>query len=124
MRQLATRHAVVNSYTYGENLFNLENTWDADSMHNCLCDEGYTGYDCSQKLCPVGKDPTPLVQPVYEVQQIRCSRTDSGVSSGWGLYLSFKRQKTSLIPVTASADTVKQALEALSAVDAEGITVT
>jgi hypothetical protein len=23
--------------------------WDADMIFGCACDEGYTGYDCSQK---------------------------------------------------------------------------
>lgn len=27
-------------------------------LQSCLCDEGWQGYDCSQRSCPVGRDPT------------------------------------------------------------------
>eukprot|EP00904_Undaria_pinnatifida_P009613 jgi/Undpi1/5782/HiC_scaffold_2.g01056.m1 len=27
--------------------------WDADMIYGCICDEGYEGYDCSLRLCPV-----------------------------------------------------------------------
>ena len=32
--------------------------WDADSVMGCECDQGYGGYDCSQRTCPYGRDPT------------------------------------------------------------------
>jgi len=31
--------------------------WDADAYHACICDPGYTGYDCSMRECPRGDDP-------------------------------------------------------------------
>lgn len=31
--------------------------WDKDKIYGCLCDEGYSGYDCSLRECPVGDDP-------------------------------------------------------------------
>jgi hypothetical protein len=124
MRALATKHPVVNSYKYGNDLFNLHNTWDADKIFGCHCDEGFSGYDCSEVVCPVGKDPTQMTPPVSETQEIRCTRTSSESTDGWGVYLSFRRQRTARISVTASASTVQQALEALSVVEAGGITVT
>ncbi|CAM9185045.1 unnamed protein product [Discosporangium mesarthrocarpum] len=27
--------------------------WDADMIYGCICDDGYDGYDCSQRPCPV-----------------------------------------------------------------------
>lgn len=32
--------------------------WDKDLTQQCLCDRGFTGWDCSQRLCPMGDDPT------------------------------------------------------------------
>mmetsp|Transcript_26661 Transcript_26661/g.53206 ORF Transcript_26661/g.53206 Transcript_26661/m.53206 type:complete len:113 (+) Transcript_26661:375-713(+) len=32
-------------------------TWDADRIFGCTCDDGYEGYDCSVRSCPVGPDP-------------------------------------------------------------------
>jgi hypothetical protein len=31
--------------------------WDADKGLACKCDAGYSGYDCSERSCPVGIDP-------------------------------------------------------------------
>lgn len=32
--------------------------WNAKMSHQCICDQQYTGYDCSTRICPVGLDPT------------------------------------------------------------------
>ena len=32
-------------------------TWDADRIYGCFCDDGYEGYDCSLRSCPLGDDP-------------------------------------------------------------------
>jgi hypothetical protein len=126
MKQLAARHPVVDSYTYGDDLFNLHNTWDAERIMGCHCDDGYGGYDCSKLVCPTGKDPTQTGSPVYETQEIRCTRSSAETSdtSTWGVYLSYRRQRTALISVTASASVLQQALEALSVVESGGVTVT
>jgi len=31
--------------------------WDSNSFYGCICDFGYTGYDCSLKTCLYGDDP-------------------------------------------------------------------
>ena len=31
--------------------------WDADKTTACECDEGWMGYDCSQRQCVFGDDP-------------------------------------------------------------------
>lgn len=32
--------------------------WDKDLTQQCVCDRGFEGWDCSQRTCPVGDDPT------------------------------------------------------------------
>lgn len=32
--------------------------WDQDRTQSCVCDRGFSGYDCSQRICPFGDDPT------------------------------------------------------------------
>lgn len=36
---------------------NVYELWDADTTMGCVCDDGYTGPDCSERLCKVGQDP-------------------------------------------------------------------
>jgi len=31
--------------------------WGLDHVQACICDPGFTGPDCSQRLCPLGDDP-------------------------------------------------------------------
>jgi hypothetical protein len=31
--------------------------WDADAVHGCVCDPGWTGTDCATAACPAGADP-------------------------------------------------------------------
>lgn len=31
--------------------------WDGSKHQSCICDPGYTGYDCTAKVCPRGDDP-------------------------------------------------------------------
>jgi hypothetical protein len=31
--------------------------WDADKILGCVCDPGWEGYDCANRVCPYGRDP-------------------------------------------------------------------
>ena len=63
MNQLAsyfvneTGHPLPN--TYGS-IPNNPATWDADRIYGCICDEGFEGYDCSLRKCPLGDDPNDV----------------------------------------------------------------
>ncbi|KAJ0403084.1 hypothetical protein P43SY_009151 [Pythium insidiosum] len=46
-------------------------TFDRDMIQGCKCDPGYEGFDCSQRSCPRGDDPTTTGQ-VDEVKVIQC----------------------------------------------------
>lgn len=51
---------------YG-NVPNNPGTWDADRIHGCFCDDGYSGYDCSLRSCPLGDDPNTEDNDTLEV---------------------------------------------------------
>ncbi|ETV88347.1 hypothetical protein, variant 1 [Aphanomyces astaci] len=96
--------AVANGVTYS--------LWDAARIVGCSCDAGYTGYDCSQRTCPVGGDP---VTTRLEVQAISClCTTCSDVFT-----VSFQGQTTAPIAASANAVAVQAALNSVTT----GVTV-
>lgn len=65
--------------------------WDADRVQGCWCDEGYSGYDCSQRQCAFGDDPTSTsaLSLVPEQQTVAC--TCPGTCSGYFLVRAYGR---------------------------------
>lgn len=49
-------HNILSGVTYG---FDYD-LWDADKHQACICDPGFAGFDCSQRLCPRGDDPLTI----------------------------------------------------------------
>ncbi|RLN26446.1 hypothetical protein BBJ28_00008912, partial [Nothophytophthora sp. Chile5] len=55
--------------------------WDANQIYGCVCDSGYAGPTCAQRLCPVGDDPLTgtLLDPTgiqrNEKQRVSCKAT-------------------------------------------------
>ncbi len=107
---LATVNGDLANSTYGETPNNPA-TWDAFRLFGCLCDEQYTGYDCSLYTCPYGDDPNTSAQ-VDEQQKISCSDADATGN----IVLTFRQQTTGSLGPTATVAEVKSALEALSTV--------
>merc|ERR1711871_384944 len=50
----AQRSLPFGSALYKASKYNL---WDANKVAGCVCDDGFSGHDCSSKKCPVGADP-------------------------------------------------------------------
>ena len=48
------------------------NLWDKDMIHGCVCDKGWSDYDCSKRECIKGDDPATLGGS-EEVQVIECT---------------------------------------------------
>jgi hypothetical protein len=112
MKELAKR-AQVNGmnpnplYDYGS-IPNDPMTWDANKIKGCLCDKGYSGYDCSLRVCPTGDDPDTHFQD-DEVQVITCKDADGAGS----VVLSFKEEKTASLSTTSTSADVRTALQNL-----------
>ena len=81
-------------------------TWDADRIFGCVCDEGYTGYDCSLIECPKGFNSLRGVL-TNEVQIVNClcQTTCSG-----SLALQFK-DKVAYVPHDADSALIEEILE-------------
>jgi len=109
----AKTNGVSTPYTYGATPNNPA-TWDARKVFGCMCDKGYTGYDCSQRLCPFGDDP--ITPGVNEIQNVTCKGTSGSFT------LTFRSMTTSPISWSASPVAVKAALEALTTIERVNVT--
>jgi hypothetical protein len=106
MALLATSNGDSDPRLYGSDP-NNGNTWDADRIYGCICDEGWTGYDCSERECTYGDDPNTYGQ-VNEVQLFECAGTAGTLT------LSFRQKTTLPIAYNASRQELEEALEWLT----------
>ena len=83
--------------------------WDADNIYGCICDDGFTGYDCSQRTCIRGDDPLTTGQ-VDEVQILDC------LAASGTFKLKFRDEVTAAINYNSDASALKAALETLSTI--------
>jgi len=98
--------------------FAYEYIWDAHMMYGCICDEGYSGHDCSIVDCPTGDDPLTGSQ-VNEVQKIKCvANTHSGY-----FVLYHQKYPSSAIYPSYSNTQVKAALEEIPTIGKGGVSV-
>lgn len=118
MRRLAgfaRSNGVPIAASYGDDPSNAE-TWDADSIHGCLCDTGWTGHDCSRMLCQTGNDPAndhvPTNVQMPEEQTLVCVYSQGSPS----FKLTFRGQTTEALAYTATSSQLKDALEKLHSV--------
>lgn len=117
LAELATVNGDAAGFTYGATP-NNPSTWDANRMYGCLCDEKWTGYDCSLRICPFGDDPLSVHQ-TDEVQAIQCTDAD-GLGT---IVFTYKQQVVApLTPLTTTAQ-LKAALEALPNIGVVTVTV-
>lgn len=76
---LCTQNALANvDYdTPGNSIFHGTQYWDSKMTMRCVCDRGYSGYDCSERICPHGDDilTTCLSDAVADVQNIELDFT-------------------------------------------------
>ena len=108
-------------YLYGEDP-NDKVHWDGKSMHACLCDAGFTGYDCGDRMCPKGDDPMTGATRAYtqknEVRHFKCIF----LSTGGTMTFAFRSSTTSSLLHTATAAEVEAAINALSVINTATVT--
>eukprot|EP01138_Halocafeteria_seosinensis_P003780 gb/GECG01003866.1/.p1 GENE.gb/GECG01003866.1/~~gb/GECG01003866.1/.p1 ORF type:complete len:400 (+),score=16.58 gb/GECG01003866.1/:1-1200(+) len=104
MRSLAERYS---DFKYGTP--SLPSTWDADKIYGCgKCDEGYTGYDCSQKRCTTAENGMK-----YEIQKFHCHVRPGEDGHQPSFKLSFGPSHSQPIPANASLDELASSLRLL-----------
>ena len=69
---------------------NAYRLWDEDITMGCKCDGGYTGPDCSQRICKYGLDPmyTPLNSPETSGANVRVANFTYGIFTKTAVTLS------------------------------------
>jgi hypothetical protein len=92
-------------YKYGNDA-NDASTWDGQRIHGCQCDTGYTGYDCSLTLCPIGDDPGTY-DDHSEVQLLQCVATSGNFT------LTFRQATTPVLAYNITALELQTALSSL-----------
>jgi len=94
-------------------------------IQTCKCDPGFTGYDCAERLCPLGNDPLTVALTTSQVQTITVTTAVSGE-----FLLTFEdwRGETfktwPLAIASLSSNAVKEALVGLPNQAVPGVTVT
>jgi len=96
--------------------------WDGDQIRGCVCDQPYTGFNCSLKMCPTGDDFTQpkdkYGMPTHnEVMRIEC-----GAARG-SFRFTFRGQSSEEIPYDAPYGRVKHILEKMKTIDSISLTM-
>lgn len=104
--------------------------WDAEKIMVCKCDPGYTGPDCSERLCPTGDDPLTTGQ-VSEVHRVKFVDGDGSPAIASGQFsLTYtdpnKHSYTTwaIDIATATRYTITEALQGLPNAVIPSVTVT
>lgn len=84
--------------------------WDADAIMGCECDQGYGGYDCSERTCPYGRDPTieGSASTDREEEFVLECQADEGYFT-----LTLLGERTQPIPYDASPAIVQHSLQSI-----------
>lgn len=99
---------------HGSPQFTYTSNWDSDMVFGCVCDTGYAGYDCQERLCATGDDPMTTGQ-ADEVQLLRCD-FDNTDAAGGSFILTFREESTAVIDPSDTLATLEQKVEALSTI--------
>ncbi len=103
-----------------QDFHNVYSLWDEDTTMGCKCDGGYTGPDCSQRICKYGADPLYFDDMAnirfsnftYEIYTL-ASTVITGNYSLWFEDHTGEAWQTKPITITSTCTEVTNALEAI-----------
>nr|AIG55504.1 secreted protein [Thraustotheca clavata] len=113
----ATKNGNPTPYTYGT-IPNKPSTWDWNQIQGCLCDTGYTGHDCSQRVCASGDNPRTTGQ-TNEMQVLTCTAVAQST-----FQISFRGLTSGPISTSATAIQVQNALQFVPSIGAVNVVFT
>jgi len=99
--------------TYGLNP-NNHYTWDGPQLYGCVCDTGYTGYDCSLQTCIKGEDITDREARPFlkdEVQTLVCESLNPSPDTSFRVV--FRGAVSPPIHYTSSSYDLQSVMESL-----------
>lgn len=108
--------------TLADNDFNnIYKLWDEQATLGCLCDGGYTGSDCSEKICKYGADPLYFddyanIRYANFTYEIYTTSQAARVQGNYSILFTDhygESWETRPIPINANCDQVTDALESL-----------
>lgn len=89
------------------------NLWDANIFYGCYCDSGWSGYDCSQRVCESGTDPRLGAENGnLETVTLVCTCPAGGCSGNFKLRMYGVATSKWLSSSTATPSTLQAALMA------------
>ena len=94
-----------------------DNAWEMEKIYTCKCDEGYDGYDCSERICTSGDDPLTSGGE-QEMQLFNCftSLIPPATLPSTKIIFSLRDIASAPIPVTASISYVEKAMKSIGQV--------
>jgi hypothetical protein len=109
----STDQVVITEYTKGAEMpHKYDDPWDADMIQGCVCEAGWSGYDCSQQTCPFGDDPLTShndvasnnpIEQVNEKQILECTCAGTVMNECTGsIAISFRGKRSLPIPHNAN----------------------
>jgi hypothetical protein len=108
-------------FLYGEDP-NDNLHWDGKAMHACMCDAGFTGYDCAQRSCPKGDDPMTGTNRLYKQRNEERNHKCIFTSTGGSFKVTFRSETSKAILHTATAAEVEAAILALPSINKVTVT--
>jgi len=110
-------NGVLTAFVYGEDP-NDNLHWDGKAMHACMCDAGFTGYDCAARLCPYGDDPmTGATRTYTQHNEVRNHKCTFAQVNGNSFTMTFRSSTTAALLHTATTLQMEAALNALPTIN-------